>query len=127
MVYFSDPQGNRLLPQRESDRPRPALAARRGPELLLGPCSVSASPLSSDNFSFQQDFHMITVIKLALLKNEIRARQSMQLYVNLNLNMHTPLPPFMILEESAVSLLKCRSQMTVYKIKPLFLVLLVLL
>lgn len=70
---------------------------------------------------------MITVIKLALLKNEIRARQSMQFYVNLNLNMHTPLPPFMILEESAVSLLKCRSQMTVYKIKPLFLVLLALL
>lgn len=70
---------------------------------------------------------MITVTKLALLKNEIRARQSMQFYVNLNLNMHTPLPPFMILEESAVSLLKCRSQMIVYKIKPLFLVLLVLL
>ena len=70
---------------------------------------------------------MITVTKLALLKNEIRARQSMQLYAHLNLNMHTPLPPFMILEESAVSSLKCRSQMTVYKIKPLFLVLLVLL
>ena len=70
---------------------------------------------------------MITVIKLALLKNEIRARQSMQFYVNLNLNMHTPLPPFMILEESAVSLLKRRSQMTGYKIKPLFLVLLALL
>lgn len=70
---------------------------------------------------------MITVTKLALLKNEIRARQSMQFYVSLNLNMHTPLPPFMILEESAVSLLKCRSQMTFYKIKPLFLVLLVLL
>lgn len=49
---------------------------------------------------------MITVIKLALLKNEIRARQSMQFYVNLNLNMHTPLPPFMILEESAVSFTK---------------------
>ena len=70
---------------------------------------------------------MITVTKLALLKNEIRARQSMQFYVSLNLNMHTPLPPFMILEESTVSLLKCRSQMTVYKIKPFFLVLLVLL
>ena len=51
----------------------------------------------------------------------------MQFYVNLNLNMYTPLPPFMILEESTVSLLKCRSQMTVYKIKPFFLVLLVLL
>ena len=35
---------------------------------------------------------MITVTKLALLKNEIRARQSMQFYANLNLNMHTPLP-----------------------------------
>lgn len=35
---------------------------------------------------------MITVTKLALLKNEIRARQSMQFYVNLNLNMHTPSP-----------------------------------
>ena len=35
---------------------------------------------------------MITITKLALLKNEVRARQSMQFYANLNLNMHTPLP-----------------------------------
>lgn len=40
------PQGNRLLPPLESDRPRPAVAVRRGPELLLGPSSVSASPRS---------------------------------------------------------------------------------
>lgn len=66
---------------------------------------------------------MITVIKLALLKNEIRARQSMQLYVNLNLNMHTP-SPIHDLGRICCELTKCRSQMTVYKIKPLFLVLL---
>ena len=70
---------------------------------------------------------MIAVTKLAPLKNKIRARQSMQFYANLNLNMHTPFPLLMMFKESAVSLLKRRSQMTGYKIKPLFLVLLALL
>ncbi|XP_078210699.1 uncharacterized protein LOC144579968 [Callithrix jacchus] len=40
------PQGNRLLPPRESNRPRPAVAARRALRLLVGPSSVSASPRS---------------------------------------------------------------------------------
>lgn len=48
---------------------------------------------------------MITVIKLALLKNEIRARQKYAALCQFKSQHAHPLPPFMILEESAVSLL----------------------
>lgn len=49
---------------------------------------------------------MIAVTKLALLKNKIRARQSMQFYANLNLNRHTPFPLLMMFKQICCELTK---------------------
>lgn len=75
-------------------------------------------------FSFQQDFHMITVTKLAhAIKNSVRARQRRQLYASFNSTCITPhtWSGKYLLWAKILTREWLRSQMIVYKIKPLFL------